>query len=142
MAEPFITVGGEFNGGAVLGVAADEVVHAVTAVADLGQQALAVQGVQVIAGLPQADTGQGGGGVDIDRGAGVQAEAAEEPSLAGDQIPVGHVKRGGDAIFLRREGEHARLGLADEVSQGPGRVPGVHPGQQRNRQRQVPGQPE
>lgn len=37
VAEQLITVGGEFNAGAILGVVADEVVHAVTAVADLGQ---------------------------------------------------------------------------------------------------------
>ena len=41
-----VAVSGGVGGGAVLGVAADQVVHAVPAVAGLGQQALAVQGIQ------------------------------------------------------------------------------------------------
>ena len=46
-----VAVGGGVGGGEVPGVAADEVVHAVAAVAGLGQQALAVQGVQLPGGV-------------------------------------------------------------------------------------------
>jgi hypothetical protein len=89
--------------------------HAVAAVAGLGQQALPVQGVQVPGRFLQASAGQGGGGVGFDGGAGVQAEAAEEALLAGGQVPVGHLERRGDAAFLRRQGEQARPGLAGQV---------------------------
>ena len=40
-----------------------------------------------------------------------QAEALEEFPLARVQVPVGHLERGGHAVFFRRQGEHARPGL-------------------------------
>ena len=46
-------VGRVGGGGEVAGVGADQVVHAVAAVAGLGQQALAMQSVQVPGGFPQ-----------------------------------------------------------------------------------------
>ena len=100
-----------------------------------------MQGVQLPGSILQAGAGQGGGGVGVDRGARVQAQAAEELLPAGGQVPVGHLERGGDAVCLGRQGEHARPGLGGQVGQGPGRVPGVQAGQQRDRQRQEPGHP-
>ncbi len=101
-----------------------------------------MQGVQVPGGFLDADSCQGGGGVGIDRGTWVQAEAAEKLLLAGGQVSVRQVERGGDAVFLRRQGENARPGLSAQIGQGPGRVPGVHPCQQRDRQWQIPGEPD
>jgi hypothetical protein len=59
-----------------------------------------VQGVQLPGGLLQRDAGQGGGGVSVGAGARVQAQAAEELLLAGIQVPVGQLERGGDAVAL------------------------------------------
>jgi hypothetical protein len=132
---------GGAGGGAVPSVAADEVVHAVPAVSGLGQQALAMQGIQLPGSILQPGAGQRGGGVGVDRGARVQAQAAEEILLTGGQVPVRHLECGSDAVCLGRQGEHARPGLSGQVGQSPERVPGVHAGQQRDRQRQEPGHP-
>ena len=104
-------IGNGVIGGAVADVAADQVVHAIPAVARLGQESLAVQDVQVPGSLPQAGAGQGGGSVAVDGGTRMQAEALEEFPLARVQVPVGHLERGGHAVFFRRQGEHARPGL-------------------------------
>jgi hypothetical protein len=116
-------------------------VQPVAPVAGLGQQRLAVQRIQQPGGLGRAEAGQGSGRERLDGGARVQAQAAEEPLLVSRQVTVGHLERGGDAVVLRRQGEHAGPGLGDEVGQRPGRMPGIHPGQQRDRQRQEPGHP-
>ena len=97
--------------GAAADVAADQVVHVVPVVARLGQEAHAMQDVQVPVSLPQAGAGQGGGGVPVNGGARMQAEALEEPPVVQVQVPVGHLERGGHAVFFRRQGEHARRGL-------------------------------
>src|ERR1019366_6410392 len=52
---------GRVGGGEILGVATDQVVHAVPAMARLGQQALALQGIQLTVGLVKAAVGQGSG---------------------------------------------------------------------------------
>jgi transposase len=79
--EPFqrlATGGGRVGGCAVRGVAADQVVHAVPAAADLGEQALAIQEVQVTGGLLRADTRQRGGGVAIDHRTWMQHQEAQK----------------------------------------------------------------
>ena len=70
-------------GGTVAGIAAQQVMHTVPAVASLGQQPLPVQPVQQRGGFVQAGPGQGRGGVRFDGGARVHAQQAEEPCRAG-----------------------------------------------------------
>jgi hypothetical protein len=95
----------------VAGVAAQQVMHAVPAVADLGQQSLPVQPVQQPGGFPHAGPGKRRGGPGVGGGARVQAQQAEQPLLGGIQVLVGHTERGGHAVVLGGQGEHAGTGL-------------------------------
>ena len=63
------------------GVLADQVVQPVPALGRLGEQVLVVQGLQAAAGGRQIGAVQGGGGVGVDVGAGVQPEPPEQPLL-------------------------------------------------------------
>ena len=63
------------------GVLADQVVHPVPALGRLGEQVLVIQRLQAAAGGGQAGAVQGGGGVGVDVGAGMQPEPAEQPLL-------------------------------------------------------------
>lgn len=64
------------------GMGADHLVHPVLALARLGEQVLAVQGLQGAAGAGQAGTRQGGSGEGVDVGARVQPEPSEQPAAA------------------------------------------------------------
>jgi hypothetical protein len=64
-------------------VPAQQVMHAVPAVAGLGQQPFLVQFVQQPGDFFQAAFGQGCSGVGVDRGARVQTQQAEEPLPGG-----------------------------------------------------------
>ena len=82
------------------GVLADQVVQPVPAPRQLGEQVLVVQGLQAAAGGRQAGAVQGGGGVGVDVGAGVQPEPPEQPLLVLGQVGIGQVERGGDRQVL------------------------------------------
>ena len=74
----------------------------------------------------------------------VQAEPAEQPLLAGGQVPVGQVERGGDRQVLglhQLQPVPGRGQLGGQVRRGPGRVMAQLAGHQPDRQRQVPAQP-
>ena len=60
---------------------ADQVVQPVAATGGFGDQVLVIQAVEVAAGLRQAGAVEGGGGIGVDVGAGVQAEPPEQPLL-------------------------------------------------------------
>ena len=94
--------GGVVGGGQGTGVLAEQVVQPVAAAGGLGDQVLAVQGLQAAARGGQAGAIQRGGGVGVDVGAGVQAQAAEQPPLPGGQVPVGQIERGGHRQVLGR----------------------------------------
>jgi hypothetical protein len=64
-------------------VLADQVVHPVAARGRLGEQVVLVQPLQAGPGRGQAGAVQGGGGVPVDVGAGVQREPAEQLPLSG-----------------------------------------------------------
>ena len=115
--------------------------HAVPAVPGLGHQSFLVQAVQQPDRFPQPDPGQRRSGVPVDHVAGCNAQQPEQPLPGAVQMPVGHLERGGDAVVLRRHGQQPGPGLSSQVRHRPGRVPGEHAGQQRDRQRQEPRQP-
>ena len=65
------------------GVLADQVVQPVPALGRLGEQVLVVQRLQAAAGSGKIGAVQGGGGVGVDVGAGVQPQPPEQPLLLG-----------------------------------------------------------
>jgi hypothetical protein len=81
------------------GVRTDQVVQPVPALGGLGQQVLVVQGLQASASSAQIGAVQGGGGVAVDVGAGVQPQPAEQPLLVPGEIRVRQVERGGHPEF-------------------------------------------
>ena len=83
--ERLLAIANGVSGGAVADVAADQVVHVIPAVDRLSQQALAVQDVQVPGSLPQAGACQGGGGVAVDGGTRMQAEARKNFCWSGSR---------------------------------------------------------
>ena len=82
------------------GVLADQVVHPVPALGRLGEQVLVVQGLQAAASGRQVSAVQGGGGVAVDVGAGVQPEPPEQPLLVLGQVVIGQVECGGHGQVL------------------------------------------
>ena len=116
----------------------------VPAAGRLGQQVVIVQAVQLAAGGGQVGAVQRGRGVRVDVGAGVHAQAAEQPLLAFGQVLVGQVERGRHRQVLRaHQLQPARRGgqLGGQVRRSPGRVMVQLAGQHPDRQRQVPAQP-
>jgi hypothetical protein len=83
------------------GVLVDQVVRPVPAGGWLGEQVMLIQRLQAAAGRGQAGAIEGGGGVPVDVGAGVQREAAEQPLLPGCEVVVRQVERGGDRRYSR-----------------------------------------
>ena len=123
---------------------ADQVVHPVPAVGQLGEQVQVVQGLQAAAGGGQAGAVQGGGSVAVDVGAGVQPEPPEQPLLIWGQVGIRQVERGGDRQVL---GGHQlqpvlrRRQLGGPLGHGPGGMMVQLACQHPDRQRQVPAQP-
>jgi hypothetical protein len=76
-------------------VRADQVVQPVPALSRLGEQVLVVQGLQAAAGARGIGAVQGGGGVAVEVGAGVQPQPAEQPLLVPGQVRIRQVERGG-----------------------------------------------
>ncbi len=72
--------------GEVGGVGAQQVVHAITAGAGGSDQVRPGQQVEEVLGPLEAGVGQGGGGVGIKVGAGVQPEQPERPPSVGRQV--------------------------------------------------------
>jgi hypothetical protein len=66
----------------------------------------------------------------------VKAKAPEELPNGGLKVLAGHLEHGGQVVALGGEGEQSGPRLGGQVGQRPGRVPVVHPGQQRDRQGQ------
>ena len=116
-AQPRRRLGGGVGGGQGPGVLADQVVQPVPAAGGLGDQVLVVQGLQAAAGGAQIGLVQRGGGIGVDVGAGVQAQAAEQPLLSRGEVRVGQVERGGDRQVLG----------AASAPAGPERRPGRRP---------------
>ena len=124
---------------------ADQVVQPVAAAGGLGEQALVIQGIQAAAGGGQVGAVQGGGRVGVDIGPGVQAQAAEQQLLAGGEVGVGQVERGGDRHILRRhqlQPVPRRGQVAGQPGRGPGRMVVQLAGQHPDRQRQAAAQPD
>ena len=80
----------------------EQVVEPVPAVRGLGDQVLVVEDFHAAAGLISGGVIQRGGGAGVDVGTGVQAQAAEQPPLAGVQVLVGQAERGRDRQVLGR----------------------------------------
>ena len=68
------------------GVLADQVVQPVPALGRLGNQVLVVQRLQAAAGGGKISAVQGGGGVAVDVGAGVQPQPPEQPLLVRGEV--------------------------------------------------------
>src|SRR5689334_16237095 len=93
--------------------------HAVPVVARLGQEALAMQHVQVPGSLPQAGSGQGGGGVAVNGGTRMQAQALEEfPVARAMPLLVICELSSADGRGCMMLGMHPWTGLADDVRLG------------------------
>ena len=116
----------------------------VTAGRGLGDQMVVVQVVEPVPGGFQAGAVEGGGGVGVDVPARGEAEPPEQPLLVRGQVLVGQVERGGDRQVLgAHDGEPVarRRQGGGELGGAPGRVVPELPGEQPDRQRQVPAQP-
>ena len=123
---------------------ADQVVQPVPALGRLGNQVLVVQGLQAAAGGTHVRAVQGGGGVAVDVGAGVQPEPPEQPLLVPGEVGIGQVERGGHRQVLgghQLQPVHGRGQLDGPPGRGPGRVMVQLAGHHPDRQRQVPAQP-
>jgi hypothetical protein len=96
-----VTLGGRVGPGHGSGVLPDEVVEGVAAPGGLVGQVEAEQVIEQPAGSGQAGVIQGGRGVGVDVGAGVQAEAAEQMLRACGKVAVGQAERDGDRVVLR-----------------------------------------
>jgi hypothetical protein len=140
---------GSVPGGRVIGgrqgagVLADQVVEPVPAAGGLGDQVLVVEGLQAPARGGHAGTIQRRGGIGVDVGTRVQAQAAEQPPLGGGQVPVGQAERGRHRQVLRGHQLQPVFGrgqLMRQVRGAPGRVVGQLPAGHPDRQRQVPAQ--
>ena len=89
-----LPVRGVVAGGKSPGMLAEQVVQAVSAAGRLADQVLVMQLAQASPGSWQVGVVQDRGGVDVDLGAGMQAQAAEQALLAGGQVLVGQVECG------------------------------------------------
>jgi hypothetical protein len=70
------------------GILPDQVMQPVTAACWLGHQMLVEKLAEAAAGIGQAGAVEGSGSVRINVRSGVQAEAPEQPLLAGCQVPI------------------------------------------------------
>lgn len=81
--------------------------------------------------------------IGVDLGAGLQAEPAEEPLLAGGELAIGQLERGGDRVVL---GPHlcdpvlGRGQLGGQIGGRPGGTVFELPGHHGDRQRQISAQ--
>src|SRR5690349_10736463 len=84
------------------GVLTEQVMEPVPAGGGLSDQVLIVEGLQASASRIEGGVIEGGGGVGVDVGAGMQAQSAEQPLLAVVQVGIRQAERGRDRQVLGR----------------------------------------